>query len=756
MSLSSLISSVIRKSILIEKGKKYVKLGVQPPKGVVLHRGKRGGSYYFVEDKHLKDQGKNHELVRSRGVTEDQFKSIEEHYKSKGAESVQFIHKPNIERNAAGKKLYNIYVRHADTDQRLGDKAAKDKIRYSHPRTTPVPADAKAKTPENNEKNHETALTSQMGSLHPKIFFTKKMREMHPDAHHSAIQRGAVAAHTRYALSMKDGKPTPLSDGVTAGNIHTTAMKMHPAPMTTTDDVRSEIMDARKKIQPEPEVPTSSTKNQVASDPYQDWTSKTFKTAKEAENRIQYFQDHGYDVKDYTTEDNGKRQTHTFQVRKTPPPSEHADLPEPSGTGGNQPEPVKKPTGLKKDSDYSDPTKAEKRRAELERSGYKAEVRPKKVGKTTAYGVYWGKPSSPSQIPVKTNSVSINQDPSKKRAWLSRLHSYEPDKDLNEQYGRDFIEPSETTADQHHYKDLKDGLYESRGSNDVGESRFAIEGGQKRELSTKEYTDRLKQFPTMTRKIEQLNHAGKPKTMAPLSGKTTYYHKEWIKSMGGKFNGETKQWSVPIPEGDTEYAQLRLELARRGINLDQVHDLDTDKGAANFVDGHRARMQAQSERKRQWRTSLASTAGQGLGDRMSEGERAATERANKDADQYERNRKASATPYVDPVHKYGASLLEDHDKTYPKEEGWTRKTFRNRFDETNFREKLLRLGRTFKAHYVPDGPDSRYGLTAIYHREATPEEKSLKQKMTDNTKLKGEEYRKKLAEMGIGLPSSTA
>ena len=119
---------------LIIKGKKYIKHGQTAPKGVVTHRGPHGGVFYFVEDKHLKNQGKEHELIRSRGVTKDQFKTIEEKYKSQGAESVHFVHVPGLEKNQKGENLYNIYVNWGETTQKkISDKKMADKARYGHP-----------------------------------------------------------------------------------------------------------------------------------------------------------------------------------------------------------------------------------------------------------------------------------------------------------------------------------------------------------------------------------------------------------------------------------------------------------------------------------------------------------------------------------------------------------------------------------------------------------------------------------------------
>ncbi len=133
MSIWDTLRSIINARFsIIQKGKKYVKRGQTPPKGVQLHKGPNGGIYYFVEDKHVKQGGQHHELIRSRGVTQDQFKEIEEKFKAQGAVSVHFVHKPNLEKNEAGKNLYNIYVNYGDkTQKKIADKQAADKAKYA-------------------------------------------------------------------------------------------------------------------------------------------------------------------------------------------------------------------------------------------------------------------------------------------------------------------------------------------------------------------------------------------------------------------------------------------------------------------------------------------------------------------------------------------------------------------------------------------------------------------------------------------------
>lgn len=114
---------------IIRKGKKYLKAGQKPPKGAVTHRGPKGGTYYIIEDKHLKIGGKHHELVRSRGVTKDQWDEIKQKHLNEGAESVEFIPQPEYG-GVSGKKLYNIYVRGKNTDEKIEGKIKADKEKY--------------------------------------------------------------------------------------------------------------------------------------------------------------------------------------------------------------------------------------------------------------------------------------------------------------------------------------------------------------------------------------------------------------------------------------------------------------------------------------------------------------------------------------------------------------------------------------------------------------------------------------------------
>jgi len=83
----------------------------------------------MIEDKHMKIGGKHHELVRSRGVTKDQWNEVKQKHLDEGAESVEFIPQPEYG-GVKGKKLYNIYVRRGDTDEKIGNKVKVDKEKY--------------------------------------------------------------------------------------------------------------------------------------------------------------------------------------------------------------------------------------------------------------------------------------------------------------------------------------------------------------------------------------------------------------------------------------------------------------------------------------------------------------------------------------------------------------------------------------------------------------------------------------------------
>lgn len=118
------------KSNIIQKGKKYIRPGQKAPKGVQLHKGPQGGTYYLVEDKHMKIGGKHHELIRSKGVPKDQWDDIRQKHLEEGAESVEFIPQPDYG-GKVGKKLYNIYVRRGDTDEKVEGKIKADKEKFA-------------------------------------------------------------------------------------------------------------------------------------------------------------------------------------------------------------------------------------------------------------------------------------------------------------------------------------------------------------------------------------------------------------------------------------------------------------------------------------------------------------------------------------------------------------------------------------------------------------------------------------------------
>ena len=111
---------------VIRKGKKYLKPGQKPPNKAVTHKGPRGGVYYIIEDRHMKISGKHHELVRSKGVTKDQWEEVRQKHIAAGAESVEFIPQPEYG-GVSGTKLYNIYVRNAETDKKIQETTEKNK-----------------------------------------------------------------------------------------------------------------------------------------------------------------------------------------------------------------------------------------------------------------------------------------------------------------------------------------------------------------------------------------------------------------------------------------------------------------------------------------------------------------------------------------------------------------------------------------------------------------------------------------------------
>jgi hypothetical protein len=692
MSFCSLVLPVI------EKGKKYVKPGVQPPKGVTLHRGKRGGTFYYIEDKHLKNQGKEHELVRSKGVTETQFKDIEAHFKSKGAESVHFVHKPNVERNAKGQKLYNVYIRHKDTDQKLADKAEKDKARYGHPKKKPEIT---------TEQQHQ----AEMGTKSPKEYLSDKLRQMHPEAPQSAIESGTRTAVAKYNHSILQKKPEPLSDAIRSGHMHTSVMKVNPPQYTTVDDVRSEIMAERKKldqIKPDNLTRRYFTEN-LSGMPFSLWSDengnfyrKVKEPGKDKTTNLREAQQHKANGGKFV-ESNGayillepepdaekriKRSTEAITKKQDPPKqvfdkikeriSENLDptqskekfthpgvvkltsntyygrdqltklgwkydpdrrnwekpvsnqaeldqamhgmfrygavyIPEdprlkaeeearkqtPSFPEEPKREPFLTPhyTGQKEIRTNAPADKQKDQINDLKREGWRYDNRTKSWVKpiknesdwnewnkwlnkrnllfsNTDWNnwnkfekdrQFWYDNHSPQAKKQKTNVISITHNAMKRRGWVSRMHSYQPTQSIDNQYGRDFIEPSEFTNGTNHYRDLSDGLYEYRGSDDVNAGHFVIQNGQKHEITTAEFRDKLRQMPTMIEKLDHLTTFEKPvNKFLHLSG-NTYEHKDWIKSKGGRWNPYSKSWKIPAPENEGELNRLHQEISSRSL-----------------------------------------------------------------------------------------------------------------------------------------------------------------------------------------------
>lgn len=960
MSLRSVLSSLRRNNTLIVKGKNYVKAGTSPPKGVQLHRGKRGGYYYFVEDKHLTNAGKEHELIRSRGVRRDQWNEIEQKYISQGAEAVHFVPVPGLEKDKNGNPLYNIYVRWKDTDQKLADKkrinqekrnqslsspasgkqttsvktfdgetyqvtpedlAMKDRMGMNeegwkaylerkkqassgspapeNPKAVPTgaeppkppvnsPGDAtaepdekdpdekhwvekngvhayptvdykegkltrnghyeihpsgqfgaklyhvdkngkksklaiaydkvfgtKSETDINTEKSRAknvTALKGQIKSLNPNLrsflasemerhdrdraekpkkepkisknplfelqqflhgirtgkidpqlqqeqdsftheqgeqnpkdYLKQKLKELRPDASDEDIEAATQRAVIKHTRAVKDGRQAPMADAVRAGRNHLDLLKDHhrQAPVTG-DQVRKELFGDLPMVKLETGQTSAPVRNAESSallrfldmkgyegsvtpagkndagkavfsvtwqkkgatapekeldeDPYQDWTTRTFPSEKAAIQQMRAHQAAGYEIKDFESIYPGPgKEKHTFQVRKKPAvPDEdskkasdemeaiewverHAERmrkqadkrrafkgkpynpvlnykPDaPAETPKPEPSPVK-PVSFKKDSDFTTRQTAEKTVSALQKQGYPAEVRERSVGKTTVFSVYRGKkgdspPSSPETPPVKNNTHTLNTDPMKKRAWLSRIHSYEPHKPVNDQYGRTFIQPTRTEGGKHQYENLKDGLYEHRASDEVNTGHFLIENGQKREIQPDEYETRLKQMPTMYDKLEQVKSSNpakpeEPQKMIPIGG-TTYPHRDYIKSIPGRrYDKDTKSWLIPEPRTDEEREKIKTELTGRGLYLPG----DEPKPA---------------EQK----------------------------------------------------YKGSGDVVTELNSQYPKTEGWSSTSFQNRFNAKDKIKALKDQGYEVEDHHVSNYGGSNWGRTFLFYRK---------------------------------------
>ena len=457
---------------IIRKGKKYLKPGQKPPKGVVTHRGPHDGTYYFVEDRHVKQGGKEHELVRSRGVTKDQFKTIEEKYKSLGAESVHFVHVPGLEKNQKGENLYNIYVNWGEkTQKKISDKKAADKARYGHPRVKDTEQESKeskealkdvpelgtdpvqeyhdtksrllslsteGKVPE--IEAHEEALQKRKGDTPVKDFMAGMLKRHYPDAGEDQIQEAARHALVKHTRAIADKVKTPLSDAFVSGRNWLENLKHQKIP--------DRITPATPKKTETPTPVKTSSQKPAAAKPVR-------------------------------------------KVRTTQPKLE---------------------PGFRKESDHGNPEHAERARKRLEAKGKEAIVQHKAYANgTDKYTVYSRnkqqpkpevtKPSSGITIPVKQGL----------RTWLRKITGYVPGQTYKN-IG-DFINPDTSTGNENHYSSLPDGIYHgnvgTRNQNPEGEKYYHVKDGQVTEIPEGHRFEYIKKYLPQISESDVLYHNAK-------------------------------------------------------------------------------------------------------------------------------------------------------------------------------------------------------------------------------------------------------
>jgi len=102
----------------IEKGKKYLKGNQRPPSGKKIYTGTRSGRYYLTEDPHITVGGQHHKLIRGESANEDEKEHIKQKYLTLGAKSVEFLKKPNDEKDVSGNHLHSVYVNWGESTQK--------------------------------------------------------------------------------------------------------------------------------------------------------------------------------------------------------------------------------------------------------------------------------------------------------------------------------------------------------------------------------------------------------------------------------------------------------------------------------------------------------------------------------------------------------------------------------------------------------------------------------------------------------------
>jgi len=550
---------------IIEKGKKYLKAGQNPPKGVTLRIGPKKGRYYLVEDKHLKIGGQHHKLIRGVSVTRDQWAELKHHWTAAGAKSVEFINKPNNAKNDAGKNLYSIYVNFGDSTQKeIEAKHKADQIKFGK---------RKPKVPEHT-RQMPLSDADEPGELYQD--WTKK------------TFRTAAAAEQQMKVMQPLGYEFRdfTSENTGANRIHTVEVRKKPV-----EEIPAET----------PQKPNK--KEQFKSDwaKLKKFISDCEKGLTDAERARMHKEERAAEeyerkrveerMKDPKVQDMLRRQAE----KNAPCPP--LTIPEYHGE-----------QYIHVDSPYED---VAENINNLKREGWQYQSRRPKTWSTSIrspeewkfihkwlYDRNLGyttdeldRAKSPPAI-TGTNAITFVHDPKKKQAWLTKVDSYASD---TGDFGTQLIEPAIESEGKRTFEITEDGLYQGQESGMPYRRWFEVKDGKITEMQDSgEFRQKAKLLPkTTAREIADRIHkdqearrqAALPKdpdlnsisnkiaaipalTPGPVfrvSG-NTFEHKEWIKAIPGRrWNGDRREWEIPVPKDGEQMKKLIDEFNARGL-----------------------------------------------------------------------------------------------------------------------------------------------------------------------------------------------
>jgi hypothetical protein len=515
---------------IIEKGKKYIKQGQQPPKGVVIHQGKRGGRYYLIEDKHLKINNQHHELIRGVGVTRDQHETVKQKLVDQGAQSVEFIPQPEYGKRADNKPRYNIYVNWGDkTQQKIEDKKKADKEKYGKHYDT-------ESLDWNKQGTKQTApYLKSVGNRYVKAG-TFRIDEMYHGAKLYFIGPDGKAQHLGNAFSQHFLSGTDKVDEGRSRQHNVEVLKdialsiNHHGPSQLNSYLsNTRRLDAEKeaeKDKPKKEyVPKNEWKNlQIMLNDIR--TGKVDPARTRTETQLQ--EEKGeMGIKDFVVKKLAQMfNTHSpedianaaaISLRKYEEtnslfdtinagkyrlanlkPTKREPIQAPKVTLPPKPEPKPvpevakpvEPTGpkFKLISQFTTRDAADRASSIETKDGYETSIKEKKVGKATVFNLYRRKAQTKPQVSVPHGDEPGNN------GWLRKVTKYNPEHNLNtgEFLNHDTIENGQKKFT------LDDGIYQAGTGpkyHNAPPKYYHVSNGQVRDIDTREYQQHLRKLP---------------------------------------------------------------------------------------------------------------------------------------------------------------------------------------------------------------------------------------------------------------------